>query len=91
MERVAKQKYEPLDKLWRKQPIKPEECKIYMQLLYLEDCDENNIMGNLPMISKKVFDQRGVNEATSLLATLYGSEIKKFKARASAPVGYKKL
>jgi len=90
MDKVLKSiKNEALEKLWRKIPTKPEECKIYMGVQYLEECDPMKLE-NLPLVSKKAFEAKGFEEAREIFLTLYGSEVKGLKVRQSAPVGFGK-
>ena len=92
MDKLAKQKHESLEKLWRKMPTKAEDTKLFGQLAYLEDCGAESFgTATLPLVSKKVFDQKEFQEVRELFMNLYGNEVKELKVRASAPVGYKKL
>jgi hypothetical protein len=87
-----KQKFENIDKLWRRSPAKMEDQKIYTQSTFFEDTDPNALgVGMFPLISKKVFNNEKFKESSDVFVSIYGSEVKELKVRASAPVGYKKL
>ncbi len=89
MDKVAKLKCESLEKRWRKMPLKLEECKVFAQQTFMEECAAEKFETvPLPVVSKKVFDQKGFQEVRELFMNLYGSEVKELKVRASAPVGY---
>ncbi len=73
--------------MWRRIPAKPEECKVFGQLVYLEECAPESFSAVLlPLVSKKVFEQKEFQNVRELFMNLYGNEVKELKVRASAPV-----
>lgn len=83
LEKIVKTKYESIDKIWRKTPGCKEDCKIFLQMRLLEEYDSSKIEpGMLPLISKKVFEQKYFEQAKQIFYELYGSEIKDAKKRS---------
>ncbi len=79
-------KYEPLDKIWRKPPVKLEDCRQYESSTILEDFDPSlGAEHFMPLVSKKVFEKADFEASSNVLHELYGETSPKSKPRASVP------
>jgi len=87
MEKIKNRKYERIDKIWRKAPIKLEECKLYEICTIMETFNSDNGIDNImPIISEKVFDKINFQAAIQFMENVYGEEMKSIKLRTSDPV-----
>jgi len=81
LEKIIKTKYENIDKIWRKPPLKIDECKLfYENKKLLEDIEISLSNFNLlPLISKKVFNQEKFENTFKIIYEKYGAKWNKSK------------
>eukprot|EP00826_Nyctotherus_ovalis_P002215 TRINITY_DN10423_c0_g2_i2.p2 TRINITY_DN10423_c0_g2~~TRINITY_DN10423_c0_g2_i2.p2 ORF type:complete len:108 (+),score=41.18 TRINITY_DN10423_c0_g2_i2:99-422(+) len=70
VEKIIKAKYEPLDKMWRKTPTELKDCKMYKSTEMMEEWNVEQVnKGQLPCVTRRVFEEGDFKEAESIVKT----------------------